>query len=471
MKGRVVAAVISLTLADVASATGGHVLSEGAAAAPLAGVSIDSRTVRAGELFFAIKGPRFDGHDFVAAAAGRGAAAAVVHREIAAPDSLGVVRVADTTRALGDLGRHVRLQTSIPVVAVTGSTGKTTTKEMAAALLATKGPVLRTEGNLNNQYGLPLSLLRVRPEHTAAVLELGMSAPGELRALSAIARPDVAVITNVGPVHLEFFASVDEIAKAKAEILEGLRAGGRAVLNGDDPRVRRIGEAWGGEVVWFGRARRWDVSAENWRGTAFGMRFDLRIGGRAVEVALPLAGPHFAMDFLAAAAAAHALGVAPEAMAEAATHMKAAPHRGQVRRLKGGVTLLDDCYNSNPAGLDAALVALRMTPGRRRVAFLGDMLELGPRGPDLHREAGERLAGHVDLLAGVGSLARHLIEGARRGGLAEEALHAFADSAAAAAAAAGLVRPGDAVLVKGSRGVRLEAVVDVLVAGLGEVEA
>jgi UDP-N-acetylmuramoyl-tripeptide--D-alanyl-D-alanine ligase len=471
MRGLILAGTISLALADVASATGGSVLAAGEAAArPFPGVSIDSRTVGAGELFFAIKGARFDGHDFVAEAAGRGAGAVVVHREVAVPSSLGVVRVSDTTRALGDLARHLRLRTAIPVVAITGSSGKTTTKEMAAALLAAKGPVLRTEGNLNNQYGLPLSLLRLRPEHAAAVLELGMSAPGELRALSALARPDVAVITNVGPVHLEFFASVDEIAKAKAEILEGLREGGRAVLNGDDPRVRRIGEAWGGETVWFGRHRRWDVSAERWRGTAFGMRFDLRMGGRAVDVALPLAGPHFVMNFLAAAAAAHVLGVSPESMAEAATHMKAAPHRGEVRRLRGSVTVLDDCYNSNPGGLDAALVALRMTPGRRRVAFLGDMLELGARGPELHREAGERLAGHVDVVAGVGALARELLEGARQGGLAAEALHPFAESTAAAAAAPRLVRPGDAVLVKGSRGVRLEAVVDALVAGFGEVE-
>lgn len=470
MRGLIVASMTALTLADVASATAGRILAAGGEPArPFPGFSIDSRTVRPGELFFAIKGPRFDGHEFVAEAAARGAAAAVVHREVAAPSSLGVVRVEETTRALGDLGRYVRLKAAIPVVAITGSSGKTTTKDMTAALLGTKGPVLRTEGNLNNQYGLPLTLLRLRPEHAAAVLELGMSAPGELRALSAIARPDVAVITNVGPVHLEFFASVDEIAKAKAEILEGLREGGRAVLNGDDPRVRRIGLGWGGEIVWFGRDRRWDVSAEGWRGTAFGMRFDLRIGGRAFDVALPLAGPHFVMNFLAAAAAAHALGVAPEAMAEVATHMEAASHRGQVRRLHGGVTLLDDCYNSNPAGLDAAVGALRMTPGRRRVAFLGDMLELGPRGPELHREAGERLAGHVDLVVGVGALARELLGGARRGGLAADALHAFQDAAAAAAAAPGLVRPGDAVLVKGSRGVRLEAVVDALVAGFGEV--
>lgn len=470
MRGWALATATVLTLTEVAAATGGRVLASGdGPSRAFPGVSIDSRTVGSGELFFAIKGPRFDGHDFVAEAAARGAAAAVVHREVVAPPPLGLLRVEDTTKALADLGRHVRLAAAIPVVAITGSAGKTTTKEMTAALLATRGPVLKTEGNLNNQYGLPLSLLRLRGEHTSAVLELGMSAPGELRALALVARPDVAVITNVGAAHLEFFASVDEIAKAKAELLEGLREGGRAVLNGDDPWLRGIGEARGRDVVWFGRERRWDVSAENSRGTVFGMRFDLRVAGRTVDVALPLPGPHFVMNFLAAAAAAHVLGIPPEAMAEAATHMAAAPHRGQVRRLREGVTLLDDCYNSNPQALEAAVAALVMAPGRRRVAFLGDMLELGPRGPELHREAGERLAGRADVLVAVGSLARGFIEGAKRGGLAAGSLYAFPDSAAAALGAPEIVRAGDAVLVKGSRGVCLEAVVDALVAHRGEV--
>ena len=461
----------TLDLMDVVAATGGR-LRAGAPALRFPRVSIDSRTVEPGDLFVAIKGPRFDGHDFLAAAAEKGALAALVHRDAPAPAGFPLVQVADTTVALGALGSHRREQAAIPVVAVTGSAGKTTTKEMTAALLSRRGPVLKTEGNLNNQYGLPLTLLRLMPEHRHAVLELGMSAAGELRALSGLARPDVAIITMVAPVHLEFFASVEAIADAKAEILEGLGPRGLAVLNGDDPRVHRVGEAFrarGGKVAWFGRDRAYDVSAENWRGTVHGMRFDLRMGGRTLDVALPLAGPHFLSNFLAAAAAAHHLGLSPEEIAVAAGEMKAASHRGQVLRLGQGVTLLDDCYNSNPAGLDAAVVALRMTPGRRRVAFLGDMLELGPRGPELHREAGERLAGHVDLVVGVGALARELLGGARRGGLAADALHAFQDAAAAAAAAPGLVRPGDAVLVKGSRGVRLEAVVDALVAGFGEV--
>ena len=460
-----------LTLADVTAATLGTLSADAATGArALAGVSIDSRTIGAGELFFAIAGPRFDGHDFLKDVAGRGAAGAVVHRD--APESgLPLVRVADTTRALADLARHWRRKAEVPVVAITGSFGKTTTKDLTAAILATRGPVLKTEGNLNNQYGLPLSLLRLAPEHTAAVLELGMSAPGELRALSRIAEPDLGVITNVGSAHLEFFGSVDEVAKAKAEILEGLREGGRAVLNADDPRVRGIGESFPGRVVWFGRDRRYDVSGENWRGTAFGGRFDMVIGGEKVDVALPLPGPHFMTNFLAAAAVGHALGLSPQSMASAVASFTPGPHRSQVRRLRGNVVLIDDCYNSSPEALDAAIAALSLAGGKRRVAVLGDMLELGPQGERIHRERGASYAGKLELLLTVGRLGREIAEGARGAGLPTWAVHPFEDAAAAAAAVPALVLAGDAVLVKASRSVKLEQVVDALVRRLGEERA
>jgi UDP-N-acetylmuramoyl-tripeptide--D-alanyl-D-alanine ligase len=452
----------TLTFERVMTATGGRG-SGRAPGRPLSGVSIDSRTLAPGQLFFAIAGPRFDGHGFVAEAAAKGAAGAVVGREVAAPPDFPLIRVADTTRALQDLARDVRLSAGLPVVAITGSTGKTTTKDMTAALLGTRGPVLKTEGNLNNRYGLPLTLLKLAESHQAAVLELGMSAAGELRELAAIAAPDVAVITNVAAVHLEFFASLDAIAAAKAELLEGLAPGGAAVLNGDDPRVRRIGEAQRGTVLWFGRDRRYAVSAENWRGSAFGMRFDLVIEGRKHDVALPLAGPHFVMNFLAAAAAAHRLGVAPEAIAEAATRMKPAAHRGELLRLDHGVTLLDDCYNSNPLAVEAATIALEMAGGRRRVAFLGDMLELGPTAPALHRRTGEAVAPRLDVVVAVGSLAPHFLEA-----IAGKQTHAFADAPGAALASATIVKPGDAVLVKGSRGVRMESIVAALLERFGK---
>jgi UDP-N-acetylmuramoyl-tripeptide--D-alanyl-D-alanine ligase len=485
-----------LTLADVLAGTGGALASAAPREIAFRGVSIDSRTLEPGALFVAVLGPRFDGHDYLAEAAGRGAAAALVHRDAPAPAGLPLVRVSDTTRGLADLARHVRRAADLPVVGVTGSVGKTTTKDMTAHLLATRGPVLKTEGNLNNRYGLPLTLLRLEPEHTAAVLEMGMSSTGEIRTLSALAEPDVALITRIAAVHLEFFPSVDAIADAKAEILEGLRRGGAAVLNGDDPRVRAIGQRFPGRVVWFGRDRRFDVSVENERagalpandlssepsrgrtratrasrGSGIGMRFSLRLAGRAVDVALPLAGAHFVENFLAAAAAAHVLGIAPEAMAEAATSLRPARHRGEVRRLGQGVALLDDCYNSSPDALEAAVLALALVPGRRRVAVLGDMLELGPAAEALHRERGRGLRGRVDAVVGVGPLAREIVEGAREAGLPAGSLHHFENSADAAAALGDLVRAGDAVLVKGSRGVRLEGVVDALAALFGEEEA
>jgi len=465
--GAAVAAPLALNWTELVAGTSGH--AQGLPAAPFLGVSIDSRTLSPGQVFFAIHGPRFDGHEFLHDVMARGAAAAVVDREAASPPGLPLVRVKDTTRALADLARHLRRAVSIPVTVITGSAGKTTTKEMTASLLATRGSVLKTEGNLNNQYGLPLTLFRLELEHAFAVLELGMSAPGELRALSAIAEPDVAVITNVGPAHLEFFPSVDAIALAKAEVLEGLRPRGLAVLNGDDPRLQRIGKGLRQRVIWFGRDPRHDVAAENWRGTPFGMRFDLRLEGRTLDVALPLAGPHFVMDFLAAAAVAHAQGVSLEAIATVATTLRAARHRGEVRRLGHGLTLIDDCYNSSPDALDAALVALSLAGPRRRVAILGDMLELGPTGPELHQQAGARVARSADLLVAVGPLALRLLEGARGAGMPEDALMAFEDAASARAAAL-LLAKGDAVLVKGSRGVHLESVVEAIVARFGEGE-
>jgi len=453
----------TLTLADVIVGTSGRAAADNGRT--ITGVSIDTRTLSPGQLFVAIAGPNFDGHDFVAQAAARGASAVMVHRDVSAPPGVSVVRVADTTQSLKDLSRHVRLRAAVKVAAVTGSAGKTTTKEMLAALLGTRGEVLKTEGNLNNQYGLPLTLLRLTPAHRFAVLELGMSAAGELSELSAIAQPDVAIITMVAPVHLEFFESVDAIADAKAEILEGLGADGAAVLNWEDPRLRRVGERHEGEVIWFGRDRACDVSAENWRGTVHGMRFDMRMGGQTLDVALPLPGPHFLLNFLAAAAAAYRLGILPGEIAEAATHLKAAKSRGEVTRLARGVTLLDDSYNSNPFAVDAAVVALGMAAQGRRVVFLGDMLELGASGPDLHRETGGKLHGQADVVVGVGKLGRLISEGARKAGIAE--VHDFEDSTAAGAAASGIVKEGDAVLVKGSRGARMERVVEALRASFG----
>lgn len=457
----------AFTAAELAQATGGCWLPGAPMPTALRGVSIDSRTLVAGQVFVALAGPRFDGHDFLGDVVARGAAAALVARRPAhAPPQLPLLEVADPGQALLDLGSHVRTQAALPIVAVTGSAGKTTTKDIAAALLASRGPVLKTEGNLNNHLGVPLTLLRLEPQHTAAVLELGMSAAGELSRLTRVVRPQVAVITLVAAVHLEFFESVDAIAAAKAEILEGLDDDGLAVLNFDDPRLRALGlarRAAGQRVAFFGRERACEVSAEHWRGSAHGMRFDLHAGGRSIDVALALPGLHNVTNFLAAATAALALGLDLDSLAAAASDVRPAAHRGEVRRLAEGVTLYDDCYNSNPAAVDVAVAALAMTAHTRRVAVLGDMLELGPGAAELHRSTGASLAGRVEAVIGVGAMSRHLLDGAQAAGLPATALVHFEHAAAAAAALDALVRPGDAVLVKGSRGLRLEQVVEALV--------
>ena len=459
----------TLGIDDILQGTGGRLAGAGAAAPPASGVAIDSRTVARGEVFFAIRGPNFDGHRFTAEAAARGARMLVIADESAAVAALPSVVVKDTTLALGDLARHFRLAAGIPVVGITGSMGKTTTKEMTAAMLETRAPVLRTQGNLNNRFGLPLSILRLGASDSAAVLEMGMSAAGEMRELSGIARPDVAVITNVAPVHLEFFASLDAIAAAKAEILEGLQPGGVAVLNGDDPRLRAVGERHRGPVIWFGKQRAFAVCGENWRGTTRGMRFDLRIGGETVDIALPFAGIHFMHNFLAAAAAAHHLGIAPAQIAAAALELSPGAHRGRVLRLRGAVTLVDDCYNSNPQALVAAVATLGLQTSARRVAFVGDMLELGARAAELHRAAGESVADKLEVVVAVGPLAAEFLAGAVAGNPALKG-HAFATAAAAAQAANDIVVDGDAVLVKGSRSVRMEAIVNALVAHRGRTE-
>jgi UDP-N-acetylmuramoyl-tripeptide--D-alanyl-D-alanine ligase len=460
----------ALTVAQVLAATGGVLAPASARGLAFTGVSIDSRTVAPGALFFAIPGLRFDGHEFLAQAAERGARAAVVAREVPTPAGLPLVRVADTTRALAVLAAQVRRETNLPVVAVTGSVGKTTTKDMIAALLGGLGPVLKTEGNLNNQYGLPLTLLRLRKEHRAAVVELGMSAPGEIRALSSVAQPDVAVITRVAPVHLEFFPSLDAIAEAKAEILEGLALRGTAVLNGDDLRLRRIGERFSRRVVWFGRGEGCSVSCDDERQNGSGIALSLRVGDESVPVRLPLAGAHFVEDFLAAAAVAHLLGVPAASLAAAAASLTPARHRGELLRLAEDVLVLDDCYNSSPAALEAAILTLGTLPARRRVAVLGDMLELGRSAPALHRERGRALGGRVAVVIGVGTLAKEILRGAREAGVSPASLHHFDDALQAAAALPALVEPGDTLLVKGSRGVALEAVVDALRARFGSRE-
>ncbi|HEX5759403.1 MAG TPA: UDP-N-acetylmuramoyl-tripeptide--D-alanyl-D-alanine ligase [Thermoanaerobaculia bacterium] len=452
------------TLAEAAAAMDGA-LADAPGAAPWEGAAIDSRAVRAGQLFFALAGARTDGHRFLPQALAGGAAAVVVHEPSAAPAGAPRIAVRDTFEALHALTRHARARVPRKLAGVTGSVGKTTTKELLAAMLARRFRVARTPGNLNSLYGFPLSLLNIPEDTEWMVAEMGMSTPRELARLSLLGRPDVAVFTSVRPVHLEFFGTLRAIAEAKAELLEGLAPGGVAVANADDPEVAWIGrrhEAGGGRVVWYGaegevRARAIHPAAEG-----VGTRFVLAAGGEERELFLPLHGLYNVENCLAAAAAAWAIGVPLAEIAAAAAEVRPAAMRGVVHRLAGGVTLIDDSYNSNPDALARALESASRLPARRRLAILGDMRELGPGGPEFHREAGRKAAQlSFSPVIGVGELARELVAGAAEMG-AETGW--FPDAAAVAEWAPGALGTGDLVLVKASRGVGLERVVQALMA-------
>lgn len=465
--------MVERSLGFAAQAVGGRL--EGASPeAAWHGAALDSRRVRGGELFFALAGERTDGHRFVTQALAAGAAAAVVRGEHSEGEGASLIHVDEPFTALHDLTRAVRATVPRRLVAVTGSSGKTTTKELLAAMLARHfrgehSRVAHNPGNLNNLLGFPISLLGIPDDTEWMVAEMGMSEPGELTSLSRLGQPDAAILLNVRPVHLEFFDSLAAIADAKAEILAGLAVDGFVVGNRDDAEVRRVLEASPARVVWFGRAADADVRAEDVgpRGGATlpGSRFTLVTPGGRVTVELPLHGSFHVDNCLAAAACAYELEVPLEEIAAAAAAMEAAPMRGEVASLPLGVTLIDDSYNSNPEALELALESAAALPGERHWAVLGDMLELGPGSPAFHREAGKRAAelGFSPVLA-VGEESRELAAGAETAGADARW---FPDAAVASAAALPELLPGDVVLVKGSRGVGLDRVAAAL-RGTGE---
>lgn len=437
------------TLAELARAIGATL--PAAHDALIEGWSVDSRTVRPGELFFALKGPRFDGHDFVGQALARGAVGAVVERSL--PGVQGpLLVVPDTQRALEAAGSWARDRFQGRVIAVTGSAGKTTTKDAIAELLGTAMEVARSEGNLNNHVGVPLSLLRLPEQARAAVLELAMNHAGEIRRLAALARPEIGVVTNVGHAHVGFFESLDQVALAKRELIESLPPHGVAVLNADDERVAAFAQVHPGLVLTFGFSERADVRAEDVSFGAEGSRF--RVGNVWFECPLP--GRHGVMNVLAALAVARLFGLPLERLRDAVRKLEAGGMRGR-RLMHRGVLILDDCYNSNPEALRAMLETLAATPARRRIAVLGEMLELGRWAEALHREAGRRVVEcGVDVLVGIRGAARFLVEEAVRAGMPPGAAFFFEDPVEAGRFLRGLLRDGDAVLFKGSRGVQVE---------------
>ena len=441
------------------------------AVARLAGVSIDSRTVARGELFVAIHGPRHDGHNFVPAALDAGALAAVVAQDrvsgFGEPVRSKLFAVADTLAALQGLAQAVRTRWGRRLAAVTGSAGKTTTKEILAALLAARFRVLKSEGNLNNEFGLPLQLLRLEDSDEAAVVELGMSHAGELKRLAEIARPDVGVVTRVAPVHLEFFASVDEIALAKRELIEGLNGPDSvAILNSDDPRVARFAEVAPGRILTFGLGGGADFRAENIvdRGMD-GSEFDFVGPSGRARLTLPLAGRHNISNALAALAAVSVWGVGADEAKEVFPNLQATGMRGRMLRYDAGFSVINDCYNSNPVALAAMTDLLVHTPATgRRILAAGEMLELGPTSAELHREAGRAAAsaGNLEWIVGVQGDAESFVRGAIEAGHPAARAQFFTSSTEAADFFIKLVQSGDLLLVKGSRGVKMERIVEAL---------
>jgi UDP-N-acetylmuramoyl-tripeptide--D-alanyl-D-alanine ligase len=452
------------TARDASAATGGR----GDTGWAATGVSIDTRSLSAGDLFVALRGPNHDGHDFVGVAFARGAAAAMVDREIPGlPAAAALLRVADTLAGLTALGAAARKRTGARILAITGSVGKTGTKEALRLALAACGPTYASAGGLNNHWGAPLSLARMPPDVAFGIFELGMNHPGEITLLARLVRPHIAVITTVEPAHLGFFPSIEAIADAKAEIFLGLEPGGIAVLNRDNPHFARLAaaavRAGAAEVIGFGTHPKAAVRLLDCVIEPRGSIIEAALPGTVVRFALPVPGRHWVMNSLAVLAAAGAAGADPRPAAEALAELEELPGRGRCRELpwRGGtLTLIDESYNASPAAVSAALAVLAGTPpaaGGRRVTVLGDMLELGAASERLHRQLAEPLAAaKVDRIFLVGTAVAALYDAlpeAQRGGLWPTADAAIPELLC-------FLRAGDVVTVKGSRGIGLGRLVD-----------
>jgi UDP-N-acetylmuramoyl-tripeptide--D-alanyl-D-alanine ligase len=468
---------MNLTLAEAAIGAGTVLEAPSsvtnAGALMVCGYSIDSRIVAPGELFFAVRGERLDGHDFVTAALERGAVAAVVSRARVAtlPDAAlcaPLLIAEDPLLALQALAAHVRRQWGRRVVAITGSAGKTTTKEAAAAALGAKFNVLKSQGNLNNHFGLPLELLRLTPEHEIAVIEMGMNHLGEIAALARIASPDWGVVTNVGNAHVENFAEGQAgIARAKFELVAALPANGVAFLNCSDPYVSQFGRDFPGRAVYFGAGPCADPQILSATEDSSGLHVQYRAGEREGSFTLRLLGAHNATNAIAGLAVALEAGVDLDAAVNALTSLAAGDKRGQLVEI-AGATILNDCYNSNPEALRSMIQTLAARRAARRILVAGEMLELGEHGPALHAACGRAAAeAGLDLVAGVRGNAEHLAAAACAGGVASLFLP---DAESAGRWLAQNLRSGDLVLIKGSRGVHLERAIEILKNLLNPVE-
>jgi len=461
---------MKMTAGEVASWVDG-MLELGRDDMPIEGISIDSRTLEAGSLFVAIVGPHHDGHRFVDQALDRGAAGVVVSSSIQMKRPAVRIRVSDTTKALQELAASVRRRAALKVVAITGSMGKTTTKEATAIALGARYQVLKSEKNFNNLYGVPLSILKHRDEGVA-VLELGMSSPGEIARLTEIVDPDVGVLTNVAEVHREFFPSVEAIACAKGELFDGLGGDSVAVVNADDPHVLEQARRFSGRKLLFGFDKSADVRADKLVRRPDGVSFVVHYRSEAVPVQVSLLGKHNVYNLLAALAVAAVLDVPLTSAAAEFSSLGLPRHRGERIRFRGSILVIDETYNSNPTALTSVLDSFGEEEAPRRIAVLGDMLELGERAVPLHLECGRIVAtAGVDLLIAVGSLSQYMVEGARRAGMPEDAMLTAGDAVEAGRQVAARLEAGDVVLFKASRSIGLDRAIEVLRERIGEESA
>jgi UDP-N-acetylmuramoyl-tripeptide--D-alanyl-D-alanine ligase len=424
--------------------------------AQVTGWSVDSRTLRPGDLYFALRGPNHDGHAYVAEVLAKGAVGAVVDTDIEGGSASPILKVKNSLAALQSLASAARREWGGQVVGVTGSAGKTTTKDVIAEMLSEGFNTAKTEGNLNNHVGLPLSLLRIDDQARIAVLEMGMNHAGEICALAEIARPDLGVVTNVGWAHMESFDSIEGIAAAKRELIESLPPDGTAVLTLDDVRVAEFAKAHPGKVVTYGESERADVRAEDVKFSEDGLAF--RVGPTQFES--PLTGRHSVANLLAGIAVAGLYGITPDRLTQRVRNIQPGKMRGERFRHRG-ILVFNDCYNSNPDAARAMLTVLRDTPARRRIAVLGEMLELGRWAEPLHRDVGKYAAEcGIDVLVGLRGAACYMLDAAKRSGLRADAAFFFDDPVPAGQLVSSLAQAGDAILFKGSRGVHVESALE-----------
>lgn len=448
----------SFSLQDVLQATGGTVACGKRSEQHFSDVSTDTRTIAPQSLFVALKGETFDGHAFVAAAAEAGASGAVVSewRDAYRTLPLTVIVVTDTLQAYQDLARFHRRRFSIPVIAVTGSVGKTSTRNMIATVLSQKLQVLQTEKNFNNEIGLPRTLLQLTDRHEACVVEMGMRGLGQIAALAAIAEPTIGVVTNVGICHIELLGSQDNIARAKGELVEAIPANGTAVLNGDDPYVSAMADKCRGAVVTYGEQAQADVQASRISADERGVSFTCQAGGESFDVTVPVIGRHHVYNALAAVAVARLAGLTTEQIQKGLASYAGMPMREELIHI-GDCTFINDTYNANPASMAAAVQTLAHLTKGRKIAFLAGMGELGQWAKKAHEDIGRLVVKeHIDILITLGTLAESIASAARSEGMT--AVYTTETHAEGAALLQSLLKPGDTVLLKGSRSFAMEKI-------------